>query len=53
VPAAAQKLTVVDGWRFTRRGGGHVDAAYATAGAVQVARMMPERKRAGVRIVRY
>ena len=51
--AAAQKLTVVDGWRFTRRGGGHVDAAYATAGAVQVARMMPERKRAGVRIVRY
>jgi hypothetical protein len=30
-----------DGWRFVRRDAGHVDAAYALAGAVHLARSMP------------
>lgn len=29
------------GWRLTRRGGGHCDAAYAAAGAVHLARSIP------------
>ena len=29
------------GWRLTRRGGGHCDAAYAAAGAVHLARSAP------------
>lgn len=37
----AQKLPAGDGWRFTRRGGGHVDAAYAAAGAIHGALTMP------------
>lgn len=37
----AEKLYSGDGWRFTRRGAGHCDAAYATAGAVHLARTMP------------
>lgn len=38
----AQKLPSGDGWRFTRRGGvGHVDAAYAVAGAVYAAMTTP------------
>lgn len=47
----AQKLAAADGWRFTRRGGGHVDAAYACAGAVYVALTMPPVKRARIRIL--
>lgn len=39
---AARKLRQGDGWRFVREGNGHVDAAYACAGAVQGARTMPE-----------
>lgn len=35
--AGAIKLPSGDGFRFSRSGGGHVDAAYAAAGAVQVA----------------
>jgi len=35
--AGATKLPSGDGFRFSRTGGGHVDAAYAAAGAVQVA----------------
>jgi hypothetical protein len=34
----AQRLDQGDGWRFTRRGAGHVDAMYAAAGAVHLAR---------------
>jgi hypothetical protein len=52
--AGANKLPSGDGWRFTRRGGpeqGHVDAAYAAAGAVYVARTMPPPKRARIRII--
>jgi hypothetical protein len=37
----ASRLYSGDGWRFTRRGVGHVDATYAAAGAVHLARTMP------------
>jgi len=47
----AQKLNAGDGWRFVRRGGGHVDAAYAAAGAVQIALTMPAPKRARLRML--
>lgn len=40
--AGAQKLHSGDGWRFCRRGAGHVDALYATAGAVHAARTFQE-----------
>jgi hypothetical protein len=39
---AAAKLRTGDGWRFGRTDGGHVDAAYAAAGALYLARMIPE-----------
>lgn len=39
--AAAAKLYSGDGWRFARTGAGHVDAAYAAAGAVQAAMTLP------------
>jgi len=48
---AAQKLPSGDGWRFTRRGEGHADAAYAAAGAVYVALTMPPVQRARIRIL--
>ena len=38
---AAEKLHQGDGWRFTRRKSGYVDAAYAAAGAVHLARTLP------------
>ena len=38
---AAEKLHQGDGWRFTRRKAGYVDAAYAAAGAVHLARTLP------------
>jgi len=53
----ASKLPSGDGWRFTRRTGehaeqlGHVDAAYAAAGAVEIALTMPAPRRAQIRIV--
>jgi len=37
----AKRFPVADGWRFVRRGVGHVDAAYSAAGAVHLARTMP------------
>jgi len=37
----AEKLTSGDRWRFTRRGAGHCDGAYAAAGAVHLARTLP------------
>lgn len=49
--AGAQKLAAGDGWRFTRRGEGHVDAAYAAAGAVYVALTMPQPQRARIRML--
>jgi hypothetical protein len=42
---AAQRVDVAggeSGWRLTRRGGGHCDAAYAAAGAVFLARVTPD-----------
>lgn len=39
--AASQRKDQGDGWRFVRRGVGHVDAAYAMAGAVRLARSIP------------
>lgn len=39
--AGASKLHSGDGWRFTRRGVGHVDALYAAAGAIHTARTLP------------
>jgi hypothetical protein len=50
----ASKLPSGDGWRFTRKGGGevgHVDAAYAAAGAIEIALSMPAPRRAQIRIV--
>jgi hypothetical protein len=38
----SQRLKQASGtWIFSRRGGGHCDAAYATAGAVHLARTLP------------
>lgn len=40
--ANTTRLWQGDGWRFARKGGvGHVDAVYATAGAVHLARTLP------------
>lgn len=39
--AGTAKLRTGDGWRFSRKGVSHVDAAYASAGAVHVARTLP------------
>lgn len=36
--AGAKKYAQGDGWRFVRRGAGHVDAVYAAAGAAAAAR---------------
>jgi hypothetical protein len=48
----AKKWPVSDGWRFVRKGVGHVDAAYAAAGAVQLARTLPPPARAVVLVGR-
>lgn len=37
----AERLKQGDAWRFSRKGEGHCDAAYATAGAVHLARTLP------------
>lgn len=53
--AMAARLPSGDGWRFTRKNGngeeGHVDAAYAAAGAVNIAQVMPPPKRVSVRML--
>jgi phage terminase large subunit-like protein len=41
---AAEKLHSGNVWRFVRKGTGHVDAAYAGAGAVHLARTLPFEK---------
>lgn len=38
---AAERLKNGDAWRFSRKGEGHCDAAYAAAAAVHLARMLP------------
>lgn len=45
----ASKLYTGDGWRFTRKGEGHCDAAYSAAGAIRAAITMPRIKRPRVR----
>ncbi len=45
---AAERLMHGDGWRFSRKGTGHVDAAYAAAGAVHLARTLPVIRKAMV-----
>jgi len=47
----AAKLPSGDGWRFTRKGDGHCDAAYAAAGAVNAALRMAVVRRARVRMI--
>lgn len=47
----ASKLHTGDGWRFTRHGEGHCDAAYAAAGASNAALNLPVRKRARIRSI--
>ena len=47
----ASRLFTGDGWRFTRRGEGHVDAAYAAAGAVVFALLLPPPRRARIRMI--
>lgn len=49
--SGATKLPSGDGWRFVRRGVGHVDAAYAAAGAVHVALTMPPVARPRIRVI--
>jgi hypothetical protein len=39
--AGAERLKRGDAWVFSRRGAGHVDATYAAAGAVHLARTLP------------
>ncbi|MBL8926328.1 MAG: terminase [Pseudonocardia sp.] len=49
--AASARLQSGDGWRFSRKGAGHVDGTYAMAGAVRIARTFPapvKRQRARV-----
>jgi hypothetical protein len=48
--AGAEKLPRGDAWVFTRRGEGNVDAVYAVAGAVHLARTLPAGL-GGVRLV--
>lgn len=40
--AGAEKLAQGDGWRFSRKGAGHVDALYAASGAVHLARTLED-----------
>lgn len=48
----ARKLEVSDGYRFVRKGAGHVDAAYAAAGGVMLAESLPPpAKTSGVWVV--
>lgn len=49
--AGAQKLPSGDGWRFTRRGLGHCDAAYAVAGAVYAIETQPAQRKGIIRVL--
>jgi hypothetical protein len=46
----AEKLPSGGGWVFARSDGAHVDAAYAAAGAVHLARTMPPPRRRSTRV---
>lgn len=45
---SASKLNSGDGWRFTRKNEGHVDAAYAAAGGVKLALTIPPPRRSRI-----
>jgi hypothetical protein len=47
--AGTARLHSGDGWRFARKGAAHVDGAYATAGAVRIARTLPPPPKARLR----
>ena len=47
----ADKCISGDGYRFTRKGDAHVDAAYAAAGAAKLALTLPPPRRARIRII--
>jgi len=47
----ATRITAADGWRFGRKGDGHVDAVYAAAGAIAEAMILPEPRRARIRLL--
>lgn len=47
----AKKLDQGDGWRFVRRGVGHVDGAYSAAGAAYTAMTFPAPKKRGMVVV--
>jgi hypothetical protein len=47
----ARKLEVSDGFRFVRKGAGHVDAAYCAAGGVLLADSLPAQTKSGVFVV--
>jgi Phage Terminase len=49
----ASKLYTGDGWRFTRKGTGHCNGAYAAAGAVSAALTMPAPRVARLRFISY
>jgi hypothetical protein len=49
--AGASRYHQADGWRFLRRGAGHVDAAYSAAGAAYLALTIPIRPRVRPRII--
>lgn len=46
---SAEKLPRGEGWVYSRKGQGHVDAAYAAAGAVHLARLVPPQR--GTKII--
>lgn len=48
---SAGKLGAGDAWRFQRKGGGHVDAAYSAAGAISTALLIPAARRARIRVL--
>ena len=48
---SAQKLNSADGWRFGRKGGKPVDAAYAAAGAACTALLIPEPRIRRIRMI--
>ena len=49
--ATAEKQHTGDKWKFTRKNGGHVDAVYAAAGAVHLARTLPPPTRPRIRLI--
>lgn len=49
--AGSKKYDQGDGWRFVRKGAGHVDAAYSAAGAVYTALTFPVKRKPKMMVV--